>query len=187
MLSDDAIVQEMAAGAVVIEPFDWELLNTNSYDVRIGNWSVRQKTRSHSSRIVFNTAAAAERMWEKPVYSAEEILVLSGETILCHTEEVIGGKDYITTEMRAKSTTARFGLSVCKCAGLGDVGFISRWTMEVTNHSDFDIVIPVGEPIAQILFHRMDGAVARPYGSGRGSRYGQGEWTPEDMLPKGKN
>ena len=88
----------------------------------------------------------------------------------------------MTSEMRAKSTTGRYSLSVCKCAGLGDVGYVSRWTMEITNHSDYHpVVIDIGEPIAQILFHEVEGVIEHYNG-----RYGQGEWSPEDMLPKGK-
>ena len=55
--------------------------------------------------------------------------------ILAHTEEVVGGRNGFTTSMRARSSIGRSCLSVCKCAGVGDVGYISQWTMEITNHS----------------------------------------------------
>jgi dCTP deaminase len=178
-------MDEIGKGNIVINPFEQSLLNTNSYDVCIGNWYVRQRVPPRDKLwLRYNNRESAREMWAEPVYSDTIIPVLSGETIMCHTLEVIGGQLDVTTEMRAKSTTARFGLSVCKCAGLGDVGFISRWTMEITNHSEWNILIPVGEPIAQILFHKL-GRVGSQY-SERGARYGQGDWTPQDMLPKGK-
>ena len=182
MLSDQEILNEIFGRNIVIEPFIASQLNTNSYDVRMGNWIVRQ--RRPSSSIVYNTKNGASWMWEEPIELDDEewVELLPGETILCHTKEVIGGQNDVTTEMRAKSTIARYGLSVCKCAGLGDVGFISKWTMEMTNHSNHVVMVPVGERVAQILFHKL-GTVRQVYSG----RYGQGEWTPLDMLPKGKN
>src|SRR5574337_777360 len=173
----------LGLGNIVIDPFDPKLLNANSYDVRLGSWYSRQVEYFDSLRpiIRYNSSDGQDRMWQQPVRGENFISINPGETILCHTEEVIGGQNIITTEMRAKSTTGRYGLSVCKCAGLGDIGFISRWTMEMTNHSNFKIIIPIGEPIAQIIFH----LTTEPLSQYKG-RYGQGVWTPEDMLPKKK-
>jgi len=43
--------------------------------------------------------------------------------------------------------------SFIQCAGWGDVGYINRWTMEITNNSRFyAIPLVVGRRIAQIVF-----------------------------------
>lgn len=179
MLSNIRIKQNLLSGNIVIDPFKEEQLQTNSYDVCLGEWTVRQKI---SNLIEYNSKSGAQLMWNEPVFHENGLIIIyPKETLLAHTKEVIGGRNTITTEMRAKSTTARYGLSVCKCAGLGDVGFISKWTMEITNHTKHTILIKVGEPIAQILFHEI-GEVNMQYKG----RYGQGEWTPMDMIPKGK-
>jgi len=191
MLNTEKIMFYKNIGFIVIEPFNEAQLNTNSYDVRLGEWICRQNIsepidgwQTHKV-IKYNSKSGTKEMWQEPIKQNNSIRILPGETILAHTQEVIGGRETITTEMRAKSTTARYGLSVCKCAGLGDIGFISKWTMEMTNHSNFILDIPIGEPIAQILFHEV-GQVKSDYGK-LGGRYGQGNlWTPEDMLPKGK-
>jgi len=183
MLSSREILFHKQIGNIVIEPFDEELLNTNSYDVRLGEWCCRQQKHGVSfPRIRYNSQDGRKLMWEEPRKTKDELFIRAGETLLTHTEEIIGGRNIITTEMHAKSTTGRYGLSVCKCAGLGDVGFISRWTMEITNHSNFSILIPIREPIAQIIFHLVEEPLKQYSG-----RYGQGEWTPEDMLPKVKS
>ncbi|MCX8513508.1 MAG: hypothetical protein ORN26_00305 [Candidatus Pacebacteria bacterium] len=40
-----------------------------------------------------------------------------GETILAHTNEFIGGRNHITTMMKARSSMGRSFIEVCKCAG----------------------------------------------------------------------
>jgi dCTP deaminase len=183
MLSNKNILMHKAIGNIVIEPFYEELLGTNSYDVRLGEWYVRQ--RPGTLVLHYNEAYYGKRMWYSPeLIPAEGLMIMPGETVLAHTEEYIGGQNCITSEMRAKSTLARFCVSVCKCAGLGDVGYTSRWTMEMSNGGNRPIIFQPGDRVAQILFHDV-GQVMSSYGKLSG-RYGQGEWTPEDMLPKGQ-
>lgn len=123
-----------------------------------------------------------------PVHHA--IIVLRPrERILAHSHEFIGIYPPGTTEMRARSTWGRNGIAVCLCAGWGDPGFINRWTMEVLNTNDKAVPLPVGERIAQLVFHST-GPVSGSYGEN--GKYQSGtdlkkvvyEWTPEKMLPK---
>jgi dCTP deaminase len=82
--------------------------------------------------------------------------------------------------MYSRSTVARSGLSVCRCAGVGDVGYISRWTMEIANHTQTTIYIPVGFRICQLTFEFVGETLKEYHG-----KYGQNQqWVPEDMLPK---
>ena len=64
---------------------------------------------------------------------------------------------------------------------VGDVGYISRWTMEISNHTQTTILVPVGFRICQLTFEYV-GETLKEY---RG-KYGKAnhQWTPEDMLPK---
>lgn len=125
------------------------------------------------------------------IEDAPVILISPGESLLCHTEEFIGGRGDVTTSMRARSTLGRIGISVCLCAGLGDVGYFNRWTMEVRNHSHFVIPLVPGRRVAQLQFWKIESLLeeADQYS---GSKY-QGttnlaelkaSWCPEDMLPK---
>ncbi|HRY56962.1 MAG TPA: hypothetical protein P5014_02235, partial [Patescibacteria group bacterium] len=94
--------------------------------------------------------------------SDKVILIAPNETILAHTIEFIGGRNgvgdlsAVTSEMRARSSIGRIGIAVCKCAGWGDIGYINRWTMEITNFSSSVIPLPVGLRIAQIIFHSTE-------------------------------
>ena len=126
------------------------------------------------------------------VKDEDQIIILGpGETILAHTEEFIGGRNCVSTEMRARSSMGRIGITVCKCAGWGDLGFCNRWTMEMSNHlKDTPVVLVVGMRVAQIAFYQVD-PLLKTY-SETGGQYQTTdntekiikEWSPYLMLPK---
>lgn len=179
LLSDKRILEELTRGNIVIEPFERRQLGTNSYDVRLGAWYFLPNHNMVS--VDFTDADQAGLFWGAPQHAREgAIAIRPGDTILAHTEEIIGGCNGFTTSMRARSSIGRSCLSVCKCAGVGDVGYISHWTMEITNHSHAQVVLPVGLRVAQILFYEV-GATLEEYHGKYGVRDG---WTPQDMLPK---
>lgn len=178
LLSDKRILEELRAGNIVVEPFDKRQLGTNSYDCRLGHWYFHPTM--YSEVVDFTEAEQSRAFWGEPQRADRVIVVKPGTTILAHTQEVVGGRNGITTTMHARSSIGRSSLSVCKCAGVGDVGYVSRWTMEISNHSTCSISILVGLRICQIKFDYV-GETLRDY---RG-KYGQeAEWTPYDMLPR---
>jgi len=113
-----------------------------------------------------------------------------GENILTHTLEFIGGNQRIGTSMQARSSLGRSHVSVCRCAGWGDPGYVNRWTMEVTNNSEHHpIILVVGRRVAQIVFWEV-APVSESYG-GSGKYQSGGDideimrnWQPEAMLPR---
>jgi len=125
------------------------------------------------------------------------ILVAPNETILAHTIEFIGGRNgtknlpAVTSEMRARSSIGRIGIAVCKCAGWGDVGYVNRWTMEITNFSSSVIPLPVGLRIAQIIFHSTSPVDSDDQYFKKGKyqdefdlKFIKKKWKPSDMLPR---
>jgi dCTP deaminase len=178
LLSDHKIKQAMDAGNIVIEPFELRQLSTNSYDVRLGEWYFEPNRNMQT--VSFLSEAQTRKFWGEPIQSTGVIPVRPGDTILAHTIEIVGGRNGFTTSMRARSSIGRSCMSVCKCAGVGDVGYIARWTMEITNHSHATIELPVGLRVAQILFYEV-GETDIHYAG----KYGQSaEWSPYDMLPR---
>lgn len=128
------------------------------------------------------------------------ILINPGETILAHTDEFIGGLHNITTMMKTKSSFGRNFIQVCKCAGWGDVGYINRWTMEITNCS-LNCIIPlvVKRPIAQIVFLKTGNCSFTYHEKGNYQEINpicndkdlmiqiselRSQWEPSNMLPK---
>jgi|LakMenE18May11ns_1017448.scaffolds.fasta_scaffold9651584_1 dCTP deaminase len=82
----------------------------------------------------------------------EYILLNPNESILGHTREFIGGLNNITTMIKARSSMGRSNITICRDAGWGDIGFISRWTLEITNNNTCPLILPVGKRIGQIIF-----------------------------------
>jgi dCTP deaminase len=203
-LNCNEIKEEMKNGNIVINPFNESNLQVNSYDVTLGeNYYIENEEES-----IYNiwNKRDVDRVWslkkagknynnlEGTSIDDKIIWLEPGERILGHTQEFIGGKNKITTMMKARSSMNRNFISVCLCAGLGDIGYTNRWTLEITNHSRYhSIPLVVGRRIAQIVFFRtgeLIGELNESYTS-RGkyqNKISQSElesgWSPEDMLPK---
>jgi dCTP deaminase len=213
-LSDKKILENMKEGSIVIEPFKRENLATSSYDVTLGEYFFREQpskynhslyniwSRSHMEHVwgadkVEKAVPAKEAFkkynftWEGISPNDKVIILKPGETILAHTNEFIGGREHITTMMKARSSMGRNFIEVCKCAGWGDVGYINRWTMEITNNSkNYIIPLVVGRRIAQIIFFETGPILASGYEktgkyqtSNKVSELKK-SWKPEQMLPK---
>lgn len=124
------------------------------------------------------------------------IAIKPGERILAHTHEFFGIKPPGACEIKSRSSWGRNGVAVCFDAGWVDPGYINRLTLEIFNLNQREIVLlPVGERIAQAVFHTT-GPVEGNYGKGRddsfSGKYQQGTdlnnliatWSPDQMLPK---
>jgi len=212
-LSDKRILEEKKKGTVVIEPFAKENLATSSYDVTLGEWYYREQPPENHKK-VFNLYCKSDndKVWGTEPQRAKKakdsfsefnfeydgikpddkvILLEPGETILAHTNEFIGGRNTVTTMMKARSSMGRNFINVCKCAGWGDVGYINRWTMEIQNSSQHYIIpLVVGRRIAQIVFFetgpiaKKDYAAIGKYQTTTDLKKIKKEWKPEDMLPR---
>jgi dCTP deaminase len=214
-LSDKKILEAMKEGSIVIEPFKDANLATSSYDITLGEWFFAEQHPPHFGNLYnIYDKKQMERVWgTKPLQakSAKEILkdykfdyvgiaptdkiilLAPGETILAHTQEFIGGRDHITTMMKARSSLGRSFIEVCKCAGWGDVGYINRWTMEITNNSThYYIPLVVGRRIGQIIFFETgpirqkekDYAKSGKYQTSQSIKELKKNWKPESMLPR---
>lgn len=212
-LSDKKILEAMQEGSVVIEPFDRKNLSTSSYDVTLGEYFFVEQPPKHFENLYnIYDKKHVDRVWGTEPHKAktakevlkdynfdftgilpsEKIILLApGETILAHTNEFIGGRDHITTMMKARSSLGRSFIEVCKCAGWGDVGYINRWTMEVTNNSaHYYIPLVVGRRIAQIIFFETGPIENAGYEkSGKYQSSGsmkdlKKQWSPTQMLPR---
>ncbi len=119
-----------------------------------------------------------------------------GERILAHTHEFFGIKPPGAAEVKSRSSWGRNGVAVCFDAGWIDPGYINRLTLEIYNLNMHEtVLLPVGERIAQIIFHAT-GEVEGSYGDGRdkgfSGKYQSGNdldtlielWTPDQMLPR---
>lgn len=136
-------------------------------------------------------AEYADRIGKGFHWGDKVILIPPQHTILAHTHEFIGGRENLTTMMKARSSVGRVFIEVCKCAGLGDVGYTNRWTMEITNNSRFySIPLIVGRRIAQVCFIPTGPLVDSDYV--KSGKYQTSHdltrtianWRASDMLPR---
>jgi dCTP deaminase len=212
-LSDKAILRHYESGEIIIEPFRLENLNTSSYDITLGEWYYREQIlKDEWISNIYNiySQEMVHRIWgkcqqalpykyyldcgiklENIDVNEKIIFIKPGETILCHTNEFIGGVSKVTTMMKARSSLGRNFIETCKCAGFGDIGYFNRWTMEITNNSkQYKIPLVVGRRIAQIVFFETEGILKNNYQ--KNGKYQKDthvsevvkKWNPEDMLPK---
>jgi dCTP deaminase len=209
-LSGKRIEKERENGNIIIEPFNPKQLCNSSYDVTLGEYFYRPKEDDYSIYNM-NSEECVKNTWElerailaselKQQYSADftgikdtdrVILIGPGETLLCHTNEFIGGKVGFTTMMKSRSSFGRNFMESCSCAGWGDVGYVNRWTMEIHNRSHKrSVFLVVGRRVAQIVFLEVDKldetnsmSYAGKYQSNKNIDELMTSWKPEMMLPK---
>lgn len=173
ILCKEAIIEAYDAGRIVIDPFEKDLVGINSVDVRLGN-DVWELTGTEPRDLYANDTSRWRKMEPVKAGALRELypnfglnvlededdcyIFRSGGFYLATTLEAIGTRaiedqEAIVPEMKARSTVGRQGLTVALCAGLGDVGYSSRWALEVRVVHSGDIVLAVGTPIAQVVFH----------------------------------
>lgn len=214
LLSKPDILRHQEVGNIVIEPFNEANLGTNSYDITLGEYFFREQE-PKGSLPIFNpfSERCVEAVWGTTPFTAvpywqflkelgitelegftqsdSVIFLAPGETILAHTIEYIGGRVCCTSEMKARSSLGRCFIEVCKCAGMGDVGFINRWTMEITNNSRFrHLPLKVGMRVSQLKFYQVtpleggDYSTKGKYQTTADIEVLRRNWTPFSMLPK---
>lgn len=213
--SNTEILADIKSGNIVITPFNASHINGSSYDVLLGEYFFKSGNEQPDQlynpysetdvSIHFGSAMRAQPLREHShiikklgITEIENIppdhpviILRPHERILAHTHEFIGIKQG-TTSMQARSTTGRNGVVVCMDAGWGDPGYINRWTMEIKNHNEQYVVLPIGIRIAQIVFHhtgRVNGEYAHLSGKYQTSSSDDlrsiiASWKPADMLPK---
>lgn len=182
MLTGKQIVKEWYNGKIIITPYNKQQLGPNSYDLTIGEFIARPKVPKSFEAIDLTSLIDVSRMFEieeiDPRFGT--IIIPAKSRILCHTQETIGTTDLFVMQLATRSTLARLGLDVCGSAGFGDVGFVSKWTMELSNLNSFDVSIPVGSRVAQAYFTPVVGNSATKYTG----VYAGTDWSPTMMLPK---
>jgi dCTP deaminase len=178
ILSDRTIREQLAAGRIVIDPFDDALLQPSSIDVRISN--LFRVFRNHTRGVidVKRDMVDLTELIELPEGSDDPFMLHPGEFVLGSTLERIGVPDDLVGRVEGKSSLGRLGLLIHSTAGFIDAGFDGHITLELANVASLPITLYPGMKIGQVSFMQMTTPADRPYGSGaRGSKY-QGQRGP---------
>jgi dCTP deaminase len=178
VLSDRTIRAEIDAGRIVVDPYDAEMVQPSSIDLRVDN---RFRVFHNARYPYIDVRQPMDDLTELvEVRDGEPFILHPGEFVLGQTLERVTLPEDLVARLEGKSSLGRLGLLIHSTAGFVDSGFSGNLTLELSNVANLPITIYQGMPIGQISFMRMDGPVERPYGSAKtGSKYqGQAEPTP---------
>ncbi|MFV0525070.1 MAG: dCTP deaminase [Acidimicrobiales bacterium] len=176
ILSDRTIRQELAAGRIIIEPFDPDAVQPSSVDLRLDHRFVvfRNHTFSH-----IDVKANLEELTDTVEANEKDPFILHpGEFVLGSTAERVAIPADLVGRIEGKSSLGRLGLLIHTTAGFVDAGWDGQLTLEFSNVASLPITLYPGMKIGQISFIRMTTDADRPYGTGElGSKY-QGQKGP---------
>lgn len=162
ILADRSIRELVASGRLVIDPFDDELVQPASVDVRLGT-QFRVMRNSRMTHI--DPTVANESLMETVEVPHDEPFVLHpGEFALGHTAETFTLCDDVVGIVNGKSSLGRLGLQVHATAGFVDPGFSGVIVLELSNVATLPILLRPRMKVAQMVFQRLDQSAERPYG-----------------------
>ena len=175
VLSDRSIREEIAAGRIVIDPFDDALVQPCSVDVRVGS---AFRVFRNSRYPYIDVKVEQEDLTEMVEVDDEPFILHPGEFVLGSTLERVRLPDDLVARLEGKSSLGRLGLLIHSTAGFIDPGWNGHVTLELSNVANLPITIYHGMKIGQLSFVQMSEAAEHPYGSkGLGSKY-QGQRGP---------
>jgi dCTP deaminase len=170
ILSDRSLREEIAAGRIVIDPFDDSCVQPSSIDLHLDHRFLvfRNHTMAHID-VRTDLSALTEQV---EVSDDDPFILHPGEFVLGSTSERVAVPDDLVARLEGKSSLGRLGLLIHSTAGYVDAGWDGQLTLEFSNVANLPITLYPGMKIGQISFMRMTTPADRPYGSdGLGSKY----------------
>ena len=148
MILSGAEIQRQLGQNIVIEPFDEQLLNPNSYNLRL-----------HDELLVYEEIVLDMRRpnrCRRYVIPPEGLVLQPRQLYLGRTVERTETHNLVPM-LEGRSSVGRLGLFVHITAGFGDVGFCGYWTLEM--FAVHPIRIYPNVPICQIFYHTVEGDI----------------------------
>lgn len=171
ILTDKKILEAIAAGDIVIEPFRRDCLGTNSYDVHLGKY----------------LAVYRDRVLDAKKHNPIDLLEIPGEGFVLQPGTLYLGvtEEYTETHsavpfLEGKSSVGRLGIDIHATAGKGDVGFSNTWTLEISCVQP--VRVYAGMPIGQLIYFVIDGAIEHYYHKKPGAKYNERTDKPVESM-----
>lgn len=176
LLSDRDIRTEIAAGRVVVEPFDEAMIQPSSVDVRLDKFF--RVFENHKYSVIDPSIEQPELTREVIAEGDEAFILHPGEFVLASTYEVITLPDDIAGRLEGKSSLGRLGLLTHSTAGFIDPGFSGHITLELSNVANLPVKLFPGMKIGQLCLIKLSSPAEHPYGSAIYSSRYQGQRGP---------
>jgi dCTP deaminase len=204
ILSDTMILQEMAMGNIIIDPFQKDHLNPNSVDLTLSPackiYTTRLALAKTYKEIPEDIRAACEvtrlktgeYVYFEPldIKKKAEVLELTipkegyvlkpGEVYLYSCMERIGVKGSIRAKVEGKSSLGRLGLFIHVTAGFIDTGFEGSLVLELVATKPIRIYPYM--KVCQVEFARVEGEIAEAYNEKKGSKYFDQSGVQESLM-----
>lgn len=175
LISDRDIRALVAQGRVVLEPWDPEMVQPASIDVRLDRYF---RLFDNHKYAMIDPAKEQPGLTRLLDVGDKPLILHPGEFVLGSTFEHVTLPDDIAARLEGKSSLGRLGLLTHSTAGFIDPGFTGHITLELSNTATMPIALYPGMKIGQLCFFQMSSPSEAPYGSAaKGSRY-QGQRGP---------
>ncbi len=176
LLSDRDLLIEIDNKRVAVEPFDVEMIQPSSIDVRLDRMFRVFENHKYPHIDPSIEQADLTRLIEPD--GDDPFILHPGEFVLGSTLEVVSLPDDLAGRLEGKSSLGRLGLLTHSTAGFIDPGFSGHITLELSNVATLPIKLFPGMKIGQLCLIRLSSPADHPYGSDKyGSRY-QGQRGP---------
>lgn len=170
LLSDRDIRAELDAQQIGLDPFDDQMIQPASVDVRLDRFF--RLFDNHRYAVIDPSLPQPELTRLVEVPSDEPFMLHPGEFVLASTLETVTLGEQLAARLEGKSSLGRLGLLTHSTAGFIDPGFSGHVTLELSNMATLPITLWPGMKIGQLCYFRLSSPAEHPYGSGEaGSRY----------------
>jgi dCTP deaminase len=171
ILTDKQILDQIEAGAIVIQPFDRKYLGTNSYDVHLGKYLAIYKDDLLDCKI-HNQVDHSE-------IPEEGLILFPSRLYLGVTLEYTETHRHVPF-LEGKSSIGRLGIDIHATAGKGDVGFCNYWTLEISVKQP--VRVYHGMPIGQLIYFETSGDVLTSYDKKASAKYARRNEKPTESM-----
>lgn len=176
LLSDKDIRRYLDDGQIGLDPWDPQMLQPASIDVRLDRYF--RLFNNHQYSVIDPAANQSELTSIFDAGEDEPFVLHPGEFVLGATYEKVTLGTAVAARLEGKSSLGRLGLLTHSTAGFIDPGFTGHVTLELSNTATMPILLYPGMKIGQLCFFQLSSPAQAPYGSGAsGSRY-QGQRGP---------
>ena len=176
IFSDQRILECVADGSIVIQPYDRACLGTNSYDVHL------------SPNLATYDAAVLDAKQHNTITHFE--IPAEGFVLQPNTLYLGATLEYTETHtsvpfLEGKSSVGRLGIDIHATAGKGDVGFCNHWTLEISCTQP--VRIYANMPIGQLIYFAVAGDIEHFYNKKQNAKYTKRSTLPvESMMWRNK-
>ncbi|GEM_PF-6859 len=164
LISDHDIRQDIDRGRIRLDPFDPDMVQPASVDVRLDRFFRLFDNHKYPHIDPSQDQPELTRLIETA--PGEPFILHPGEFVLGSTYEQVTLPDDVAARLEGKSSLGRLGLLTHSTAGFIDPGFSGHVTLELSNMATLPIMLWPGSKVGQLCFFRLTSPADHSYGSG---------------------